>query len=126
MGPTRDYLLAFVTTSCQVCAPVWDMLATVAAIGGPASEAGFDALVIVTPSRSMEDERRVLELAPPGAAVHMDSDAWFSYGVAQAGTFVLVRGPVTGPPWAGPELVLGSAVPADAGQLRLLLSQWRR
>lgn len=127
MGPDRYYLLAFVTTSCRECAPVWEMLAAVAASGEAPGPAGYDTLVIVTPSRSMEHERRALQLAPPGVAVHMASEAWFAYGVTQAGTFMLVRGPSAAPPLVteDPGSVLGAGVPADVSELRRLIGQWR-
>ena len=67
-------------------------------------------LVVVTPSRSMEDEQLARQLTPPGAHLHMGSETWFAYGVGLAGTFVLVRSdPEDAPPWAQAGRVLGSA-----------------
>jgi hypothetical protein len=84
-------------------------------------------LVVVTPSRSMEDEILALRMTPAGAYLHMSSDTWFMYGVGQAGTFVLVRSPLDGPPpWAEAGQVLGSAVASDLGQLPDLVRSWRR
>ena len=71
-------------------------------------------LVVVTPSRSMEDEPLARSLTPEGAHLHMGSGTWFQYGVGQAGTFVLVRSPQDGPPpWSQAGDVLGWAMPAD-------------
>lgn len=113
MAPgTQDdlYVLAFVTTSCRQCAPVW------ATLDAAASKLPVP-LVVVTPSRSMEDEPRARQLTPAGALLHMSSDTWFMYGVAQAGTVMLVRQGPAAPPWDEPGDVLGTAVlgTADLG-----------
>lgn len=124
VGPNREagtYLLAFVTTSCQVCRPVWEMLASVA---GTCPVLPVP-VIVVTPSRSLEDERRAHQLAPPGALLHMSSDTWFMYGVAQAGTFLLVRQAAgAAVPWEEPAPVLGHAVPADIGELTRQVEAW--
>lgn len=131
MTPRRDYLLAFVTTSCQVCGPVWEMLATLASDEGGPGESGTYQLVVVTPSPSMEDERRARALTPAGALLHMSSATWFDYGVLQAGTFILLRAAdAVGPqareaPWCPPGHVLGSAVPSHPDELRSLVAGWQ-
>jgi hypothetical protein len=84
-------------------------------------------LVVVTPSRSMEDELLARRLTPAAAYLHMSSDTWFIYGVGQAGTAVLVRSRHDGPPpWSEAGRILGSAVPAELGQLAGLVRRWQR
>jgi hypothetical protein len=112
-------LLAFLTTTCTPCRPFWEMMA--AAPPGP--ELGA-TLVVVTPSRSMEDERAARRLTPPGVDLHMRSETWFSYGVAQAGTFVLVRSLAGSPAWEQPGEVLGSATPESPAALEALVRRW--
>lgn len=116
-------LLAFLTTSCLPCRPLWE------ALGDPATRQVLASLgvglAVVTPSRSMEDERAVGRLAPPGAQVHMASEAWFSYGVNQAGTLVLVRQPPGGEaPWEKASEVLGSAGPPASALVADLVRSW--
>jgi len=119
---TVDSLLAFLTTSCVSCHDHWGKLGAVAL-----GTAGAAHLVVVTPSRSMEDEPLARSLTPAGAHLHMSSDTWFMYGVGQAGTFVLVRSSADGPPpWSEPGEVLGSAVPSDLGELPELVLGWQR
>ena len=80
----------------------------------------------MTPSRSMEDERRALELMPDGAHLHMGSETWFEYGVGTSASFVLVRGPEDGPPpWEQAGQVLGSASARNPGELLELVKRWR-
>jgi hypothetical protein len=113
-------LIAFLTTTCAPCGPFWEMLAT----GAPGRELGVQT-VVVTPSSSMEDEREARRLTPPGVLLHMGSETWFNYGVAQAGTFVLVRSPAGAPvPWAGPGEVMGSATPHGPSEVEGLVRRW--
>jgi hypothetical protein len=117
---TTYTLLAFLTTTCAPCGPFWEMLATAA----PSRELGV-RMVVVTPSSSMEDERTARRLTPPGVLLHMGSETWFSYGVAQAGTFVLVRSPAgASVPWAQPGEVLGSATPQGPSEVEALVRRW--
>ncbi len=79
---TTDTLLAFLTTSCAECQPFWEMLAD------PATSAALGAqVVVVTPSRGMEDERLARRLVPEGAHLHMGSETWFAYGVGRVCQF---------------------------------------
>jgi len=118
---TVDSLLVFLTTSCVSCREHWEKMAA-----APLELAAGARLVVVTPSRSMEDEALARRMTPAGAYLHMSSDTWFMYGVGQAGTFVLVRSPLDGPPpWAEAGQVLGSAVASDLGQLPDLVRSWR-
>ncbi len=119
---TVDSLLAFLTTSCVSCRDQWGEMGALAR-----RTAGAARLVVVTPSRPMEDEPLARSLVPPGAHLHLSSDTWFMYGVGQAGTFVLVRSRADGPPpWSEAGQVLGSAVPSDVGQLPELVLAWQR
>jgi len=73
----------------------------------------------------MEDERLLRRLVPDGVPLHMGSQAWFNYGVGQAGTFVLVLEADGGArPWEGAGEVLGSATPENPGQLPELVARW--
>lgn len=120
-GGTVDNLLVFLTTSCVSCREHWGSLAATQVELAPGAQ-----LVVVTPSRSMEDELLARSMTPAGAYLHMSSDTWFMYGVAQAGTSVLVRSRRQGPPpWAEAGDVLGTAAPSDLGRLPDLVRSWR-
>ena len=67
-------------------------------LAGSATNVDLGAqLVVVTPSRSMEDERAARRLVPDGVHLHMGSETWFEYGIGRAASFALVRSPGTGP-----------------------------
>jgi len=121
--PTTYTLLAFLTTSCASCRPGWETLAA----SPPDRQLGVQ-VVVVTPSRSMEDEPLARSLLPPGAGLHMGSETWFSYGIGKAGTFVLVRTRSgDAPPWERPGEVLGSASlesPSEVANLAELVKGW--
>jgi hypothetical protein len=118
-------LLAFLSTGCASCGGLWEMLAE----WWPGRAHGV-GLVVVTPSRSMEDEAELRRRAPAGALVHMGSETWFGYGVGRAGTFVLVQSAEGArPPWEPPfeGAVLGQAllgVGSTAPELEALVAQW--
>jgi hypothetical protein len=121
-GPgTTDTLLAFLTTSCAECQPFWEMLAA------PATRADLGAQVaVVTPSRSMEDERLARRLVPEGVYLHMGSETWFAYGIGRAASFALVRSPRNGPaPWEELGKVLGAANVDAPEELVRLVKTWR-
>jgi hypothetical protein len=83
-------------------------------------------VAVVTPSRSMEDERLAKELLPSGAELHMRSETWFDYGVTRASTFVLVRGPKDSPPaWQEQGLVLGTGNAQTPDELVELVKGWQ-
>ncbi|MGC8626217.1 MAG: hypothetical protein ACP5VR_01465 [Acidimicrobiales bacterium] len=114
-------LLAFLTTSCQPCRPFWEMLGAppvAAALGAP--------VVIVTPSRSMESQRAVEQLAPSGVPVHMTSSTWFTYGITKAPSFVLVV-PLDGdgPPLSRRGAILGQASVDNVPELLRLVRSWQ-
>ena len=118
---TVDTLLAFLTTSCASCKPFWEMMAA----PGFATTLGA-RLVVVTPSRSMEDERRARALLPDGAYLHMGSETWFEYGVGTSASFVLVRtSPGDPEPWERAGQVLGSASGKSPDELLELVKRWQ-
>ena len=121
-GPgTTETLLAFLTTSCAECQPFWEMLA------GAATRYDLGAQVaVVTPSRSMEDERLARSLVPDGIHLHMGSETWFEYGIGRAASFALVRSPSNGPPpWVEVGEIVGAANVEAPEELIRLLKSWR-
>jgi hypothetical protein len=118
---TTETLLAFLTTSCAECQPFWEMLA------GAATRDDLGAHVaVVTPSRSMEDERLARRLVPDGIHLHMGSETWFEYGIGRAASFALVRSPSDGPPpWVEVGEILGAANVEAPEELIRLLKSWR-
>jgi hypothetical protein len=118
---TIETLLAFLTTSCAECQPFWEMLAGATALDDLGAQ-----VAVVTPSRSMEDERLARRLVPDGAHLHMGSETWFEYGIGRAASFALVRAPSNGPPpWEELGKVLGSANVETPEELMRLLRAWR-
>jgi hypothetical protein len=118
---TIDTLLAFLTTSCASCQPFWEMMAE-----GPITSVLGSRLVVVTPSPSMEDERRARRLVPPGVHLHMGSGTWFDYGIGKAASFVLVRSSRDGPPpWLQPGRVLGAADVESPAELLERVRRWQ-
>ncbi len=118
---TTDTLLAFLTTSCAECQPFWEMMARSAAIDDLGTQ-----LVVVTPSRSMENERLARSLVPEGVHLHMGSETWFEYGIGRAASFALVRSRRGGPaPWEEVGKILGAANVEAPEELVRLLKAWR-
>ncbi len=118
---TTDTLLAFLTTSCAECQPFWEMMAGSASIDDLGAQ-----LVVVTPSRSMENERLARRLVPEGVHLHMGSETWFEYGIGRAASFALVRSPRGGPPpWEEVGMVLGAANVDTPEDLVRLVKAWR-
>jgi hypothetical protein len=118
---TTDTLLAFLTTSCAECQPFWEMMAGSATIDDLGAQ-----LVVVTPSRSMENERLARSLVPEGVHLHMGSETWFEYGIGRAASFALVRSPSSGPPpWEEVGKVLGAANVEAPEELVRLVKAWR-
>lgn len=118
---TTETLLAFLTTSCAECQPFWEMLA-----GAPSSEDLGAPVVVVTPSRSMEDERLAKQLVPEGVHLHMGSETWFEYGIGRAASFALVTSPRGGPPpWEEAGKILGAANVESPEELARLVRAWR-
>jgi hypothetical protein len=113
-------VLAFVTTTCAVCQPVWEILAA----GAPSRYPGL-RFVVVAPSRSMEDESLARHLTPVGAHLHLGSETWFAYGVAQAGTLLLVRtSSGDDMAWREAAEIVSSGTPQSAEAAERLLAEW--
>lgn len=80
-------LLAFMGSTCNSCAPLWQGLHT----GAVPTPAGA-RLIVVTKAPERERLARLLELAPSDAEVVMSGQAWQDYDVPSTPHFVLVRG----------------------------------
>jgi hypothetical protein len=85
-GPT---LLAFLSSGCSTCAAFW------AGLHEARLPAGVQP-VVVTRGADRERVGRLRELAPPGVAVVMSSQAWADYAVPGSPYFVLVDGAIRG------------------------------
>jgi hypothetical protein len=80
-------LLAFLTSGCASCAPLWASMGE-----APAFETPAERIVIVTHDASRESPERVRGLAPSGVEVVMASAAWEDYAVPASPHFVLTDG----------------------------------
>ena len=80
-------LLAFLTSGCASCAPLWAGLRD-------AGDADLlaDRVVVVTHDPSRESPTRIQRLAPSGAELVMSSSAWEAYAVPASPHFVLTDG----------------------------------
>jgi len=87
LGPTSSpTLLAFLSSGCAACGPLWSGLHQPIALP-------FEArLVVVTKGPEGERPARLLELAPSDAEVVMSSAAWDAFAVPATPHFVLVAG----------------------------------
>jgi hypothetical protein len=104
-------LLAFLSTSCSVCADFWQAL-------GERRLPGVQT-VIVTHGKERERPRRLRELAPAGVPVVMSSEAFADYQVPGSPYFVLVDGSVRGegsaPTWEALSSLVADALEDDRG-----------
>jgi hypothetical protein len=82
-------LLAFLSSGCSTCAAFW------AGLHEARLPAGVQP-VVVTRGADREQVGRLRELAPPGMAVVMSSQAWADYAVPGSPYFVLVDGAIRG------------------------------
>jgi hypothetical protein len=88
LGPgSPTTLLAFLTSGCASCAPLWEGLRDPSARTELA-----ERTIVVTHGSSRESPARLSRLAPPGADVVMSSDAWAEYAVPASPHFVLTDG----------------------------------
>lgn len=94
-------LLAFLTSGCAACAPLWEGLREPGRIAELA-----DRVVVVTHGADRESPARLRDLAPPAVEVVMATAAWEDYGVPASPHFVLTDG-------AGGILGQGSALSWD-------------
>jgi hypothetical protein len=104
-------LLAFLTSGCASCAPLWAGLRESGEMGVLA-----DRVVVVTHDTSRESPARVRRLAPEAVDVVMASSAWEDYAVPASPHFVLTDG-------AGGILGRGSAL--SWGQLTTMVADAR-
>lgn len=79
-------LLAFLSSGCTSCGPIW------AALRDGARPPNGARLVIVTEDRERESASRLNQLAPSNVELVMSSTAWSQYEVASSPHFVLVDG----------------------------------
>lgn len=90
-GTESRTLLAFLSTGCSSCLPLWEELR----VQDPVSQLADTRLVVVTKGPEAESPSRLQQLAPADTTVVQTTDAWESYGVPVTPYFVLVDG-VTG------------------------------
>ncbi len=97
LGPgSPATLLAFMSSGCAACEPLWAELRA-----GAAAPRGV-RLVLVAKGEREESVARLRELAPPGAEVLLSTQAWAAYSVPGSPHFVLVdHGRVAGRGAAG-------------------------
>jgi hypothetical protein len=88
VAPARQpTLLAFLSSGCTSCEPVWAGLHADASARLPVSA----RLVVVTKDENEESPARLRELAPADVTVVMTSTAWEDYRVAGSPYFILVE-----------------------------------
>ena len=89
LSPARtDTLLAFLSSGCLTCRPLWEGLR-----GNPLPDLPRDArLIVVVKDRDRESPSRLADLAPPDLPVVMSSQAWTRYGVQMSPYFLFVSG----------------------------------
>ena len=75
-------VIIFMTSSCAACQPVWESLER------------RHGVVVVTPSASTENRKKVASLAPEGVLVVMSSPTWFAFAPGPAPWRVVVDGGV--------------------------------
>ena len=87
-GTESRTLLAFLSTGCSSCLPLWEDLR----VKDPVSALADTRLVIVTKGPEAESPSRLQQLAPTNTTVVQTTEAWESYGVPVTPYFVLVDG----------------------------------
>jgi hypothetical protein len=92
VGVTRmeeNTLLAFLSTGCTSCLPLWKGLSS----PNPPALPAQTRLVVLTKDRSHESISKLRELAPRDVPVVMSSAAWEDYRVQGSPYFIYVDGP---------------------------------
>ena len=88
LGPGSPVtLLAFLTSGCASCAPLWDGLRDAPDLAGLA-----DRVAVITHDATRESPTRLERLAPGAPEVIMSSAAWADYAVPGSPHFVLTDG----------------------------------
>jgi hypothetical protein len=80
-------LIAFLTSGCTSCAPLWEGLHQARDLASLAAR-----VTVVTHDSTRESPTRLERLAPSGTEVIMSSAAWADYGVPGSPHFVLTDG----------------------------------
>ena len=112
LGPGSPVtLLAFLTSGCASCAPLWDGLRDAPDLAGLA-----DRVAVITHDATRESPTRLERLAPGAPEVIMSSAAWADYAVPGSPHFVLTDG-------SGGILGRGSAL--SWGQLETMVQDAR-
>jgi hypothetical protein len=83
---SQTTLLAFLSSGCAPCGPLWESLRH-----GATAPAGARLLIVVK-DPEQESASRLRELAPAGREVLMSTKAWHDYSVPATPHFVLVDG----------------------------------
>lgn len=87
-GSESRTLLAFLSTGCSSCLPLWESLRS----ENPVSDLTDTRLVVVTKGPEAESPSRLQQLAPPDTTVVQSSEAWDAYAVPVTPYYVLVDG----------------------------------
>lgn len=87
-GSDSRTLLAFLSTGCSSCLPLWESLRSEDPVNGLTDT----RLVVVTKGPEAESPSRLQQLAPPDTVVVQTTQAWDSYAVPVTPYFVLVDG----------------------------------
>lgn len=87
VGGGQATLLAFLSSGCATCQPLWDGL-----VRGEPSLPDPARVVAVTRGPGAESPGRLRPLAPPGVPVVMSDAAWTDYGVPGSPYVVYVDG----------------------------------
>ena len=88
-GAPHATLVAFLTSTCTMCAEFWAAFADAARYPVP----GDARVVVVTKGDEAESATRLRPLAPAGVAVVMSSATWDAYEARFAPYFAYVDGP---------------------------------
>lgn len=119
VGGNEDTLVAFLSSGCSTCQPLWHGLAS--AVGPGSSIAGM-RLVVVTRDPAEESQSALSGLCPPQVAMVMSTAAWEAYGIAGSPYFVhiaagseTVTGEGVARSWEQVQDMVGRARPAQAG-----------
>jgi hypothetical protein len=88
MRSDRNTLLAFLSSGCSACVPLWEGLSAAERAGVP----GDARIVVVTKDPSQELKARLRDLVPAGSTVVMSSQAYADYQVELSPYFIYVDG----------------------------------
>ena len=89
VGTGRSTLVAFLTSTCTMCAEFWSAFSDATRYPVP----GDARVVVVTKGEEAESPTRLRSLAPAGVPVVMSSTAWDAYAAGFAPYFAYVDGP---------------------------------